>query len=208
LTKKTKTIEDIKAEKKPIRALILSPTRELAQQIGDSFTAYGRYTGMTNTVIYGGVAQSKQQQALRNGVDILVATPGRLLDLMNQRIVSLASVSIVVLDEADHMLDMGFIHDIRSIIDALPAKRQSLLFSATMPPEIERLAKDMLNDAKRIAVDPISSSAKPVEQLVYFVDRKKEDRSSASIDGHIAYDCRARIFTHKAWCRSYRQRLE
>ncbi|MFZ9761288.1 MAG: DEAD/DEAH box helicase [Candidatus Kapaibacteriota bacterium] len=163
-----------KGRKKPIRALILSPTRELAQQIGDSFTAYGKFTGMTNTVIYGGVAQSKQQQALRNGVDILVATPGRLLDLMNQRIVSLSSVSIVVLDEADHMLDMGFIHDIRSIIDTLPSKRQSLLFSATMPQEIERLANDMLNNAKRIAVDPVSSSAKPVEQLVYFVDRKKK----------------------------------
>ena len=163
-----------KGRKKPIRALILSPTRELAQQIGDSFTAYGKFTGMTNTVIYGGVAQSKQQQALRNGVDILVATPGRLLDLMNQRIVSLSSVSIVVLDEADHMLDMGFIHDIRSIIDTLPNKRQSLLFSATMPQEIERLANDMLNNAKRIAVDPVSSSAKPVEQLVYFVDRKKK----------------------------------
>jgi ATP-dependent RNA helicase RhlE len=163
-----------KGRKKPIRALILSPTRELAQQIGDSFSAYGKFTGLTNTVIYGGVAQSKQQQALRNGVDILVATPGRLLDLMNQRIVSLSSVSIVVLDEADHMLDMGFIHDIRSIIDTLPSKRQSLLFSATMPQEIERLANDMLNNAKRIAVDPVSSSAKPVEQLVYFVDRKKK----------------------------------
>jgi len=174
IDKEDKNDKRHKGRKKPIRALILSPTRELAQQIGDSFTAYGRFTGLTNTVIYGGVAQSKQEQAMRNGVDILVATPGRLLDLMNQRIVSLASVSIVVLDEADHMLDMGFIHDIRSIIDALPAKRQSLLFSATMPPEIERLAKDMLNDAKRIAVDPISSSAKPVEQLVYFVDRKKK----------------------------------
>jgi ATP-dependent RNA helicase RhlE len=163
-----------KGRKKPIRALILSPTRELAQQIGDSFTAYGRYTGLTNTVIYGGVAQSKQQQAMRNGVDILVATPGRLLDLMDQRIVSLSSVSIVVLDEADHMLDMGFIHDIRSIINTLPTKRQSLLFSATMPQEIQRLANDMLHDAKRIAVDPVSSSAKPVEQLVYFVDRKKK----------------------------------
>ena len=163
-----------KHKKRSIRALILSPTRELAQQIGDSFSAYGRFTGLTNTVIYGGVSQSKQEQALRNGVDILVATPGRLLDLMNQRIVSLDAVSIVVLDEADHMLDMGFIHDIRKIIETLSSKRQSLLFSATMPQEIERLANDMLNDAIRIAVDPVSSSAKPVEQLVYFIDRKKK----------------------------------
>jgi len=194
-----------KGRKKPIRALILSPTRELAQQIGDSFTAYGRYTGLTNTVIYGGVAQSKQQQAMRNGVDILVATPGRLLDLMDQRIVSLSSVSIVVLDEADHMLDMGFIHDIRSIIDTLPTKRQSLLFSATMPQEIQRLANDMLHDAKRIAVDPVSSSAKPVEQLVYFVDRKKENRFASAFDGHIADDFGACLLTHKAWRRSHRE---
>ena len=159
---------------KQIRALVLSPTRELAQQIGDSFTSYGAFTKLNNTVVYGGVSQYKQQQALRFGVDVLVATPGRLLDLMNQRIISLNNVEIVVLDEADHMLDMGFIHDIRKIIDSLPKDRQSLLFSATMPTEIARLAQEMLTNAVRVSVDPVSSAAKPVEQQVFFIDRKQK----------------------------------
>ena len=156
----------------PIRALILSPTRELAQQIGDSFDSYGRYTGLKSTIIYGGVSQGKQMQALRYGVDILVATPGRLLDLMNQRIVSLNEVEIVVLDEADHMLDMGFIIDIKKILSTLPEKRQSLLFSATMPSEIVKLAQQMLKDPVKIQVAAISAAADPVEQQVYFIDRK------------------------------------
>jgi len=119
-----------------IRALIVTPTRELAIQIADSFTVYGKFTGIKNTVVFGGVKQGKQTDALRNGVDVLVATPGRLLDLMQQGFITLKDINYSVLDEADRMLDMGFIHDIRKIIAKLPAKRQSLFFSATMPPDI------------------------------------------------------------------------
>jgi ATP-dependent RNA helicase RhlE len=161
-----------KKEIRPVRALILSPTRELAQQIGDSFTSYGRFTGLKNTVIYGGVSQHNQARQLSHGVDILVATPGRLLDLMNQRIVSLNEVQIVVLDEADHMLDMGFIHDIKKIISTLPEDKQALLFSATMPPEIANLANQMLKNPVRVQVSPVSSTAEPVQQHLYFTDRK------------------------------------
>ena len=124
-----------------IRALVVTPTRELAIQISDSFTAYGKFTGIRNTVIFGGVKQHAQVRALKNGVDILVATPGRLLDLISQGIISLQDVEYSVLDEADHMLDMGFIHDIRRIVKLLPVKRQSLFFSATMPPAIVSLSK-------------------------------------------------------------------
>jgi ATP-dependent RNA helicase RhlE len=119
--------------RRKVKALVVTPTRELAIQIGESFTAYGKYTGLKNTVIFGGVKQGKQVNALRKGVDIIVATPGRLLDLMNQGIISLRDIEFAVLDEADQMLDMGFIHDIKKIIAKLPSKRQSLFFSATMP---------------------------------------------------------------------------
>jgi ATP-dependent RNA helicase RhlE len=154
-----------------IRALIVTPTRELAIQIGDSFTAYGKYTSIKNTVIFGGVKQGTQTDALRRGVDILVATPGRLLDLMNQGYVSLSNVKYSVLDEADRMLDMGFIHDIRKIIAKLPTKRQSLFFSATMAPEIVTLSQKILGNPEKVTVKPEQTTAEKVEQSVYFVSK-------------------------------------
>jgi ATP-dependent RNA helicase RhlE len=157
--------------KKKIRSLIVTPTRELAIQIEESFKAYGRYTGLTCTVVFGGVHQNPQTNALRNGVDILVATPGRLLDLMNQGFISLRDIEIFVLDEADRMLDMGFIHDVRRLIAALPAKRQSLFFSATMPPEIVRLAGSIVYKPVKVEVTPSASTVDIVEQFVYFIDR-------------------------------------
>jgi ATP-dependent RNA helicase RhlE len=155
-----------------IQALILTPTRELAIQIGESFAAYGRYTGIKHTVIFGGVSQVPQTDALKAGVDILVATPGRLLDLMNQRYISLGHVKLFVLDEADRMLDMGFSHDVKKIIAQLPAKRQTLLFSATMPTEITKMVDAILTNPVRVAVTPVSSTVDTIEQTVYFVDRK------------------------------------
>jgi ATP-dependent RNA helicase RhlE len=157
------------------RVLILSPTRELATQIGDSFAAYGRHTGLTHTTIFGGVSQFHQVKALQRGVDVLVATPGRLMDLMDQRLVSLAAVCIFVLDEADRMLDMGFINPIRKIAAALPparaVNRQTLLFSATMPKEIMHLADSLLHEPVKIAVTPVASAAPKIEQSLYFVPR-------------------------------------
>ncbi|MBL8764178.1 MAG: DEAD/DEAH box helicase [Phycisphaerae bacterium] len=151
------------------RALILSPTRELAAQIGESFRAYGRHAGLTHAVVFGGVSQFHQVRALRNGVDILVATPGRLMDLMNQRVADLTRVSIFVLDEADRMLDMGFIQPIRRIAAALPRPRQTLLFSATMPRAIAHLADSLLKDPVRVAVTPVASAAPLIEQSVYML---------------------------------------
>ena len=159
-------------ELRAIKALILTPTRELAVQIGESLAAYGRYTGLKHAVIFGGVSQAPQTNQLRAGVDILVATPGRLLDLMNQRHIRLDRVEMFVLDEADRMLDMGFAHDMKKIIARLPVKRQTLLFSATMPPEIARLAEDILKQPVRVAVSPVSSTVETIEQAVYFVDQK------------------------------------
>src|ERR1035437_1811827 len=157
--------------KKKIRSLIVTPTRELAIQIEESFNAYGRYTGLNCTVVFGGVNQNPQTSASRNGVDILVATPGRLLDLMNQGFISLKDIEIFVLDEADRMLDMGFIHDVRRIISALPQKRQSLFFSATMPPEIVKLAGTIVYKPIKIEVTPSASTVDIVDQYVYFIDR-------------------------------------
>ncbi len=157
--------------KRPIRSLIVTPTRELAIQIGESLQAYGKYTGLTSTVIFGGVNQSRQVTALQNGVDVLVATPGRLLDLMNQRYISLSNIEIFVLDEADRMLDMGFVHDVKRLLLALPAKRQSLFFSATMPPEIVKLADSILVTPSKVEVTPVSSTADTIKQFMYFVDR-------------------------------------
>jgi len=157
--------------KKKIRSLIVTPTRELAIQIEESFKAYGRHTGLTCTVVFGGVNQNPQTNALRNGVDILVATPGRLLDLMNQGYISLKDVEIFVLDEADRMLDMGFIHDVRRIIAALPQKRQSLFFSATMPPEIVKLAGSIVYKPVKVEVTPSASTVDIVNQFVYFIDK-------------------------------------
>src|SRR5882757_3415954 len=159
-----------------IKTLILTPTRELAIQIGESFTAYGKYLKIRHTVIFGGVSQKSQTDALRSGVDILIATPGRLLDLMNQRYVHLQHVNTFVLDEADRMLDMGFIHDVKKIIAKLPSKRQTLFFSATMPAEISKLADTILTNPVRVQVTPVSSTANTVVQSVYFVE--KSDKRS------------------------------
>jgi ATP-dependent RNA helicase RhlE len=156
----------------PIKALILTPTRELAIQIEESFRAYGKHVGLRHLVIFGGVPQHAQVQALQRGVDILVATPGRLLDLMEQRYVSLRDIRFFVLDEADRMLDMGFVHDVKRIIAKLPQKRQTLFFSATMPPEIQRLAATILVNPQKVEVTPESTTAETVTQFLYFVDRK------------------------------------
>lgn len=157
-----------------IKALILTPTRELAIQIGESFTAYGKYTGVKHTVIFGGVGQKPQTDALQRGVDVLIATPGRLLDLINQGFISLKYLDYFVLDEADRMLDMGFIHDIKRILPLLPKKRQSLFFSATMPPEIERLAGTILHDPQKVEVTPASSTVEKIDQSVYFVEKAEK----------------------------------
>jgi len=153
-----------------IKALIVTPTRELAIQIGESFTSYGRNTGLRHTVIFGGVPQNSQVHPLKAGVDILIATPGRLLDLINQGYVRLNDISIFVLDEADRMLDMGFIHDVRKLIKLIPVKRQSLFFSATMPDSIRVLSSTILTDPEEVEVTPASTTAETVEQEMYFVD--------------------------------------
>jgi ATP-dependent RNA helicase RhlE len=161
---------------KPIRALVLTPTRELAIQIDESFAAYGKFTGMKHTVIFGGVPQHSQVQTLQRGVDILVATPGRLLDLIDQRYINLQHIRYFVLDEADRMLDMGFIHDIRKVLTKLPQKKHSLFFSATMPPEIQKLANTILVNPSKVEVTPASTTAETVVQSLYFVE-KKDKRS-------------------------------
>ena len=158
--------------KKNIKALLLAPTRELAIQIGESFDSYAKFTGIKTTVIFGGVAQGPQTHALRAGVDILVATPGRLLDLINQKFVNLANIKFFVLDEADRMLDMGMVQDVRRILTHVPKVRQTLLFSATMPPEIGKLADTMLKNPVKIAVTPVSSPIEIIEQSMFFVDKK------------------------------------
>ncbi len=160
-----------KNEKRKLKALILTPTRELATQISESFKTYGRYTGLKTTVVFGGVAQSPQTMALGIGTDILVATPGRLNDLINQRLCNLKDISMLVLDEADRMLDMGFVHDVKRVIEKLPVKRQTMLFSATMPKEIASLAASILQDPVTVEVTPVSSTVEMVNQVVYFVDK-------------------------------------
>jgi ATP-dependent RNA helicase RhlE len=157
-----------------IRTLVLTPTRELAVQIGESFADYGKYTGLKHEVIFGGVSQHPQTLALRNGTDILIATPGRLLDLMNQGYIYLDHLELFVLDEADRMLDMGFIHDIRKVIKELPKQRQTLFFSATMPPEIAKLADALLHQPVKVEVTPVSSTAEKIDQMVYMVDKKNK----------------------------------
>ncbi|MEY3120237.1 MAG: hypothetical protein RL548_594, partial [Bacteroidota bacterium] len=164
---KSKTQE----RRKKIRSLIVTPTRELAIQIGESFNAYGRHTGLNCTVIFGGVGQGPQVTALRNGVDVVIATPGRLLDLMNQGHLNIREVEIFVLDEADRMLDMGFVHDVKKLLAVLPKKRQSLFFSATMPPEIVSLANTILFHPLKVSVTPVSSTVDIIVQSVYFVDK-------------------------------------
>jgi len=155
-----------------IKALVLTPTRELAIQIAESFAAYGKHLAIKNTVIFGGVPQGAQVAEIRRGVDILIATPGRLLDLMQQGIVNLSHISLFVLDEADRMLDMGFIHDVKKVVQKLPLHRQNLFFSATMPPEIQKLADIILVKAEKVEVTPISSTAETIDQSIYFVDKK------------------------------------
>jgi ATP-dependent RNA helicase RhlE len=163
-----------------IDCLILTPTRELAIQIGESIAAYGRHLTLRHHVIFGGVSQHTQVNAIRNGVDILVATPGRLLDLMQQGHIALSNIKFFVLDEADRMLDMGFIHDVKKVIAKLPAKRQSLFFSATMPPEISQLADMLLKNPIKVEVTPVSSTAEMIQQAIYHVD--KNDKQDLLID--------------------------
>ncbi|QDP86321.1 DEAD/DEAH box helicase [Chryseobacterium sp. SNU WT5] len=154
-----------------IKVLILTPTRELAIQIDESFKSYGRHLRLRNLVVFGGVKQAAQENALRRGVDILVATPGRLLDFISQGIISLKHLEVFVLDEADRMLDMGFVHDVKRIIKLLPPKRQTLFFSATFPEEINKLASSMLTNPIKVEVAPVSATADTIQQKVYFVEK-------------------------------------
>jgi ATP-dependent RNA helicase RhlE len=161
--------------RRKIRSLIVTPTRELAIQIDESFTSYGKYTGLRNTVVFGGVNQGPQTTLLNKGVDILIATPGRLLDLMDQGYISLKDIEYFVLDEADRMLDMGFINDIKKIIAKLPTKRQSLYFSATMPDSIVELSKKILNNPVKVNVSPVSSTAETIQQYLYYTNRSDKN---------------------------------
>ena len=179
-------LQRLAAQRRPaaprsMRALVLTPTRELAAQIGDSFRAYGRHLGLRHAVIFGGVGQNAQVHALSRGLDILVATPGRLLDLIGQGHARLNAVEIFVLDEADRMLDMGFIHDVKRVIAGLPKQRQTLLFSATMPPDIARLADGILADPARVAVTPVASTAERIEQWLLHVERPNKAALLATV---------------------------
>ncbi|MDF2942581.1 MAG: box helicase domain protein [Herbinix sp.] len=157
-----------------IRALIITPTRELALQIYESFCTYGKYTKLKSCVIYGGVSQKPQEETLQRGVDILVATPGRLNDLINQKLINLKHIKIFILDEADRMLDMGFINDVKKIIAKIPEKKQTLLFSATMPPTIARMSNTILNNPAKIEIKPVSSTTNTIEQYLYYVDKENK----------------------------------
>jgi ATP-dependent RNA helicase RhlE len=159
---------------RPIRVLVLAPTRELATQIGESFSTYGKYTPVKQVTVFGGVGQTPQVERLQRRPEVLVAAPGRLLDLMNQGYIKLDKVEIFVLDEADRMLDMGFIHDVRKVVAALPRQRQTLLFSATMPDEIRDLAEKILRDPVSVAVTPVASTVDTIQQSVYFVPKKEK----------------------------------
>lgn len=167
-------LENKKMPNKNIKVLVVTPTRELAIQIEESFKAYGKYLPYKHAVIFGGVKQNAQVGKLRNGVDVLVATPGRLLDLVNQKIISLKDIQILVLDEADRMLDMGFIHDIKKILALLPKKRQNLFFSATMPKEIQNLANSILHQPKKVEVTPESTTAETIQQSLFYVDKNNK----------------------------------
>ncbi len=174
------TLKFKKMKSKEVRSLILTPTRELAIQIGDNFETYGKNLKIKHATIYGGVSEFSQIKALRNGVDVLIATPGRLLDLTSRAEIDLSKVEIFVLDEADRMLDMGFIRDVKKVIPLIPKVRQTLLFSATMPAEVEKLAQTILKDPKKIAVNPVSSTADKIEEKVMFVE--KEDKRSLLLE--------------------------
>ena len=179
---------------RPIRALILTPTRELAIQIGDSFQAYGSHLSLRHAVIFGGVGPEPPGGGPQPGVDILVATPGRLMDLHDQGFVHLEQLEIFVLDEADRMLDMGFIHDVKKILKWLPARKQTMLFSATMPPEIADLVNSLLRSPVRVAVDPVSSPVEAIRQSVYFVDKGNKTRLLAQLIQELAVK-NALVFT-------------
>jgi len=163
-----------RSKKREIRALVLTPTRELAIQIYESFTTYGKYTDIKTCVIFGGVSQKPQEEALKEGVDILVATPGRLLDLMNQQQITLQHIKMFILDEADRMLDMGFINDVKKVIAKTPANKQTLLFSATMPSDIANLSRSLLKNPAKVEITPVSSTVDTIEQYLYYVDKKNK----------------------------------
>jgi ATP-dependent RNA helicase RhlE len=179
---------------RPIRVLVLAPTRELASQIGESFRTYGKYTPIKHATIFGGVGQNPQVEALRRKPEVVVAAPGRLLDLMNQGFVRLDRLDILVLDEADRMLDMGFIHDVRRIIAALPRQRQTLLFSATMPTEIQKLAHDILHNPVGVEVTPVASTVDAIAQSVYMIGKKDKPALLQHILGDAAIK-RVLVFT-------------
>lgn len=180
--------------RKRIRALVLTPTRELAIQIAENFTTYGKYLPLSHTAIFGGVTQGKQVQRLKAGVDILIATPGRLLDLAQQGHLSLSQLEILVLDEADRMLDMGFVHDVKKVLARIPQKRQTLFFSATMPQSIRKFANSILHNPKEVSVAPVSSTAETVKQSVYFVEKSDKTKLLISILNEKASE-RSLVFT-------------
>jgi len=178
------------------RVLVLAPTRELAAQIGASFAKYGRGSRLRHHVIFGGVGKAPQKKALRDGLEIIVATPGRLIDLMGEGLVNLSRITHFVLDEADRMLDMGFIRDVRRIVREIPRDRQTLLFSATMPKEIRALSQEILRDPVHVAVDPVASTCEPTSQAVYFVEKQQKTGLLLQILGDRAIDVdRALVFT-------------
>jgi ATP-dependent RNA helicase RhlE len=187
-------LSESKADQRGLRVLVLAPTRELASQIDESFRAYGRFLRLRSTVIFGGVSQFHQVRALKQHPEILIATPGRLLDLMNQGHIDLRGIEVLVLDEADRMLDMGFIHDIRKIIKRVPQKRQTLFFSATMPDEIRALADSILHKPMMVRVDPVGSTVKTIAQSVYFVQRKSKPAMLRHVLGEHRPD-RTLVFT-------------
>lgn len=160
--------------KRPIRALILTPTRELAIQIEEAFAEYGKYTSLRHTVVFGGVNQNPQVRELNRGTDILIATPGRLLDFIGQGVVKLGGLKVFVLDEADRMLDMGFIHDIRRLLPILPSRKQTMLFSATMPKEISTISRTLLHNPVRVEVTPVASVVDTIEQHIFFVEKPQK----------------------------------
>lgn len=177
-----------------IRTLVLTPTRELAIQIDANFASYGKFLNLRHTAIFGGVSQVNQVRTLKNGADVLIATPGRLLDLLQQRLIDISNVEIFVLDEADRMLDMGFVKDVQKIVARLPSQRQTLFFSATMPSSIKKLADSMLSNPEHVVVAPVSSAAETVEQSVYFVEKEDKNKLLSLVLSDAAIS-RSLIFT-------------
>ena len=198
----------IDRQHKTIQTFVLTPTRELAIQVEESLRTYGRYLDLKHLVVFGGVPQFNQVNALRRGVDILVATPGRLLDLMNQRHISLSDIKFFVLDEADRMLDMGFVHDVKRIISKLPAQKQTLFFSATMPPEIKQLANVLLQNPVKAEVTPVSSTVDAIQQSLYFVEKSNKRLLLAHLLSDADHRDRAGVFKNKIWSRQDCKRSE